>query len=128
MSDQDIAIMAGAVFTTAKVESRTVAVFWGSGQDYYVSDGAGSPLHCESRSDAVRHLMRVAMTGQGAATVRHVDEAIAQLIPAEPTPEILHAVEKALDEAAGTGTGEARAAARAVLTIVRRQISPVVAR
>lgn len=44
----------------------------------------------------------------------------------EPTDEMVEAVDRALTEAAGTGTGEARAAARAVLAIVARDycVSP----
>lgn len=44
----------------------------------------------------------------------------------EPTDEMVEAVDQALDEAAGTGMGEARAAARAMLTLAKRDARRIV--
>lgn len=44
------------------------------------------------------------------------------MIRYEPNPDLFEAVEQALDESAGTGTGEARAVIGAALTFAYRQL------
>lgn len=52
-------ILVEETFTTARVDGRIVAVLWGAGREYFVSDGTGAAMHCGSRDEATRQLMRI---------------------------------------------------------------------